>query len=85
MSPFGDPLHVLFLDKPFAHHLVNRGLDKGSTDGATLSVPLPEVGNKVVTVANRGHAGITQFSIRWQIEPPLYQLVILSGEENRVI
>lgn len=64
MSPFEGPLHVLFLVKPFAHHLVDRGLDKGSTTGATLSVPLPEAGNKVATVANRGHAGITQFSIR---------------------
>lgn len=52
MSLFGGPLHLLFLDKPFTHHLVDRGFNKRGTDGVTLSVPLPEVGNKVAIVAN---------------------------------
>jgi len=52
MSAFWRPLHLLFLHKPFAHHLVNRGFDKGCTDGVALPVPLPEVWNKAAIVAN---------------------------------
>ena len=33
------PLHLLLLDHPFAHHLVDRGLDETDTDPFSSAIP----------------------------------------------
>jgi hypothetical protein len=48
------PLHLLTLYEPFAHHLINRGFDKGCADRIPLAIAFTKGGEELLVVANVG-------------------------------
>jgi hypothetical protein len=46
------PLHLLLFDEPPADHLVNCRFDEGGADRFSLTVPLAEVRDELLVVAN---------------------------------
>jgi hypothetical protein len=44
MCPILGPLHWLALTKTFAHHLIDRGLDKVSRNCLAIAPPFPIIG-----------------------------------------
>ncbi len=54
MRPFERPLHLLLLDKPFAHNLIDSRLNECRTDGITLPVSFAEIRDEFTVVANVG-------------------------------
>jgi hypothetical protein len=49
-----DPLHLLTLYEPFAHDLIDGGVDKGRTDRIPLAIAVTKVGEELLVVANVG-------------------------------
>jgi len=54
VRPAKRPLHLLFLDKPSAHYLVDGRFHERGADRFPLPVPLPEVRYGFPVVANVG-------------------------------
>src|SRR5688500_9533853 len=50
MGTFRRPVHLLFLDEPAAHHLINGGFDKRCADRLALPVSFAEVRNELLVV-----------------------------------